>query len=122
MNRKRSSANLRPLLLLALALLTNGCMTHYCVEHAKARAGQKVTLNSDTDQIIRNDGTNCVLQRTAPNGATNRMSLHMVTSDTGYVRKPLRFAYYALVPFTIPADFIAFPFEAMFGYIFPPIG
>ncbi len=112
---------IQTLLLLALPLLFSGCMTRYCLTHANGTAGEKVYINDYTDKIIRNDGTNCVIQRISSKGATNELHLHLVTSDSGYVRKP---AYYALVPLTLPPDILSFPWQVVFGLfpLFPPIG
>lgn len=108
----------RTLLLLALPLLFSGCMTNYCVEHANGTAGEKVYINSYSDQIIRNDGTNCVIQRISPNGATNQIRLHLITLDTGYVPKP---AYYALLPLTMAPDVVTFPFQLFYAFFHLPV-
>jgi hypothetical protein len=110
---------IRTLLLLTLPLLlSGGCMTDYCVKHANGTAGKKVLIESYRDHIIRNDGTNCLLERTYINGTTNHIRLHLITPDSGYEPKP---AYYALLPLTVPADVVTFPFQFIYAYFHLPV-
>jgi hypothetical protein len=85
-------------------------MSLSCVDRAQGIVGKKVSIKAD-DQIIRNDGNDCVIQRISPNGATNRIRLHLISPDAGYERKP---AYYALVPLTIVPDVVTLPFQVFY--------
>lgn len=105
------------LLMVALLFICNGCMTYSSVRIAQGRQGEWVQMKP-SDQIIRSDGTNCVLQRISPAGETNEVRLHLITPKAGYVRKP---GYYALLPVTIPADIVTFPFQLIF-FMIAPVG
>jgi hypothetical protein len=103
------------LTLITMLFISNGCMTYSSVQRAQGRGGEWVEIKA-TDQIVRDDGTNCVIKRIGPNGGTNEMRLHLETpkagtTKAGYVCKP---AYYALLPLTIPADIATFPFQLIF--------
>jgi len=101
-------------LLFTTLFFSNGCMTYSSVQRAQGHGGEWVEIKP-SDQIIRYDGTNCVIKRISPKGETNEMCLHLETpkdgTQAGYVCKP---AYYALLPLTIPADIATSPFQVLY--------
>ena len=104
---------IRSLLLIAILLNLNGCMTSASIQRAKGYTTELVDpVNGDTYFI--HGGITYIVQHKPGAGETNStLALPHNVHRPYFAYKP-NLGYYFLLPLTIPADITLSPFELIF--------
>jgi hypothetical protein len=103
------------LLLIALLVSSNGCMSTGAVQRAEGHTSEWVVVEK-TDKVVEHDGICTVTRENPPKGEKAEIRFirySEVAGGGGYAYRPNP-AYYALLPLTVPLDIVTGPFQLLY--------